>query len=85
MKKHPPSQLLRQVLDAPAKIPENQPLVDELASSVDRKALVICELHGIYNSLIALLRLELKLVRKLRWLGKLLRMKLIRFFIKAAL
>ncbi|KAI9895400.1 hypothetical protein PsorP6_018707 [Peronosclerospora sorghi] len=30
MKKHPPSQLLRQVLDAPAKIPENQPLVDEL-------------------------------------------------------
>ncbi|KAI9921596.1 hypothetical protein PsorP6_001982 [Peronosclerospora sorghi] len=30
MKKHPPSQLLRQVLDAPAKIPENQQLVDEL-------------------------------------------------------
>ncbi|KAI9895919.1 hypothetical protein PsorP6_019139 [Peronosclerospora sorghi] len=30
MKKHPPSQLLRLVLDAPAKIPENQPLVDEL-------------------------------------------------------
>ncbi|KAI9910237.1 hypothetical protein PsorP6_010726 [Peronosclerospora sorghi] len=30
MKKHPPSQLLRQVLDAPAKIRENQPLVDEL-------------------------------------------------------
>ncbi|KAI9895911.1 hypothetical protein PsorP6_018876 [Peronosclerospora sorghi] len=30
LKKHPPSQLLRQVLDAAAKIPENQPLVDEL-------------------------------------------------------